>query len=141
LDAAAQQDEKAKRGRKFGHAKILKEFHRHRPPGLYIDARILHTALPKKVKKNIGLRTVIGRLAEKEYFPIKKKGKTDPTEVTKKKKLAFARRHQEKNFQQWQAYLQAAADLKDRPSVFMILVFSIFRFYVSVPLFGGSGHH
>ena len=124
LNATANQDTKAKRGRKVGDrattkqedARILKEFHRLRPPGRYIDARILHTALPKKVKEKVGLRTVIRRLAEKNYFPIKKKGKTDPTEVTKKKRLAFARTHQDKNFQQWQAYLQAVADLKDRPS-------------------------
>ena len=106
LNATANQDTKAKRGRKVGDrattkqedARILKEFHRLRPPGRYIDARILHTALPKKVKEKVGLRTVIRRLAEKNYFPIKKKGKTDPTEVTKKKRLAFARTHQDKNF-------------------------------------------
>ena len=140
LNATANQDTKAKRGRKVGDrattkqedARILKEFHRLRPPGRYIDARILHTALPKKIREKIGLRTILKRLAEKNYFPIKKKGKTDPTEVTKKKRLAFARTHQDKNFQQWQAYLQAVADLKDRPSEFKIMVF-VFHFLFSVP--------
>ena len=140
LNATANQDTKAKRGRRVGDrattkqedTRILKEFHRLRPPGRYIDARILHTALPKKVKEKVGLRTIIRRLAEKNYFPIKKKGKTDPTEVTKKKRLAFARTHQDKNFQQWQAHLQAVADLKDRPSKFKIM-FSDLHFLFSVP--------
>ena len=35
-------------------------------------------------------------------------------EKTKKKRLIFARKHQEKNSQKWQAYLQGVADLKDR---------------------------
>lgn len=141
LNATANQDTKAKRGRKVGDrattkqedTKILKEFHRLRPPGRYIDARILHTALPKKVKEKVGLRTVIRRLAEKNYFPIKKKGKTDPTEVTKKKRLVFAREHLDKNFQQWQAHLQAVADLKDRPSEFKIMFSDLLLFLLSVP--------
>jgi hypothetical protein len=98
LHIAADQDDKAKRRRKSGQrastkkedAKTLKEFHRLRPPGRYIDTRILHDALPEKVRKKFGQRTVIRRLADKGFLPCEKKKKTDPTEATKKRRLVSA---------------------------------------------------
>ena len=122
------------------NAKILKEFHRLRPPGRYIDTRILHDALPEKVRKKFGQRTVIRRLADKGLLPCEKKKKTDPTEATKKRRLVFAEKHQDKNFQQWQAHLQAVGDLKDRPSELMVLIFSIFNYHFPLSAFGGSRH-
>ena len=138
MNTAADQDEKAKRGSKLGQrattkkedAKILTEFYRLRPPGRYIDARILHDALPKKVRKKFGQRTVIRRLADKGFLPCEKKKKTDPTEATKKTRSVFAGKHQDKNLQQWQAHLQAVGDLKDRPSELIVfLLFSITTFH------------
>ena len=116
------EDAKQKRGRKFGQKittkqedkQILATFKRMRPPGQYVDSRIVHRALPKPVKKKISRRTVIRRLADKAFLPTRKKSKSDPDERIKKKRLVFARKHADKNFQQWQAYWQAVADLKDR---------------------------
>ena len=52
---------KLKRGRKKGDTKttkaedkqILEAFHKMRPPGYGVDSRDVHTALPKKLKKEV----------------------------------------------------------------------------------------
>ena len=64
---------KKKRGRKVGQRKttkkedrkIMKTFHKLRPPGHGIDSRTLRLGLPKKIKKKISRKTVGRRLAEK----------------------------------------------------------------------------
>ena len=63
------------RGRKKGQLATTKEdikvlmakFHKLRPKGHGIDANTLRRALPVNVKKKIGPRTVIRRLADKGY--------------------------------------------------------------------------
>ena len=50
----------------------------------------MHTALPGKVKKKIGRRTVIRRLADKGLRPEKKINKSDPGPSLAKKRTAFA---------------------------------------------------
>jgi len=114
-------NDKQKRGRRVGQrattkqedAKIIKKFHKLRPPGHYIDSRILHTGLPKQLKQKVGRRTLIRRINDKGLFFDEKNSKDEPTEVTRRKRLAFCRKHQDKNFQQWQAYCQGVADLSE----------------------------
>ena len=60
-------DEKGQRGRPKGCRKtttaedgvILKKFHKLRPPGVGIDSRTLHTALPVTLRKKVCRKTVI----------------------------------------------------------------------------------
>ena len=92
---------------------IMASFHKVRPAGHGVDARTVHKALPKKVKKKISKRTVIRRLAEKGYTPKKKLNKFAPNEALKRKRLAFCRKHADKTANQWKGFLQGAADLKD----------------------------
>jgi len=64
---------KNKRGRKLGQRdttkaedrKIMQTFHKLRPPGHYINSRILKRGLPKKISKKAGRKTLLRRLAEK----------------------------------------------------------------------------
>ena len=134
------QDKKAKRGRKLGQrvttkkedAKILTTFKKLRPPGHYVDSRLVLGALPNKVKTKFGRRTVIRRLAEKGYTPSRKLCKTDPTEKTKTKRASFGRKHQNKNFQQWQAQLQGVGDLKDLTTYLPTFCCLYFHFLFSV---------
>ena len=66
---------KGKRGRKKGQCKttkaedkkLLKTFHKVRPPGHGVDSRKVHRALPKKLQKKIGRKTVLRRLAKKGF--------------------------------------------------------------------------
>ena len=114
-------DAKQKRGRKVGQrattkqedAKIIKKFFKLRPPGHYIDSRILQKHLPKKLKQKVGRRTLIRRVNEKGLFFEEKNNKDEPDEVTRRKRVAFCRKHSDKNFQQWQSYCQGVADLKE----------------------------
>lgn len=56
---------------------IKKKFLQLRPPGHGIDSRELHKALPKKIKKKVGRKTVIRRLGEKGYTAQMKLKKDD----------------------------------------------------------------
>jgi hypothetical protein len=113
--------EKKKRGRKLGknkttkaeERKIIQVFHTLRPPGHGVDSRLVHTALPKKLKMKICRRTVIRRLAAKGYRPEKKLNKNDPGHKLKKTRCNFGRKHADKNAQRWKSYLQACGDFKD----------------------------
>lgn len=121
LAARCFKDEKQKRGRKVGQrattkqedAKIIKKFFKMRPPGHYIDSRVLHNALPKKLKSKVGRRTIIRRVNDKGLFFDEKASKDDPDEATRRKRLAFVRKHYNKNFQQWKSYCQGVADLSE----------------------------
>ena len=110
-----------KRGRKVGQrattkqedAKIIKKFFKLRPPGTYIDSRILHKHLPKQLKQKVGRKTLIRRCADKGLFFEEKNNKNDPDEETRKKRVSFCRKHQDKNCQAWQGYCQGVADLSE----------------------------
>ena len=114
-------NQKQKRGRKLGNNKttkaeekqLMQVFHRLRPPGHGVDSRVVHTALPKKLKRKITRRTVIRRLADKGYTPEKKLNKNDPGVKQKKKRCNFGKKHAGKDAQQWKAYLQACGDFKE----------------------------
>ena len=58
--------------------KILSVFKKLRPPGAGIDSRVIHQALPAKLKKKIVRKTIIRRLSEKGYNPERKIQKSDP---------------------------------------------------------------
>ena len=119
--ASTYTDEKGVRGRPVGtkvtskqeDKQLLDTFLKMRPPGHGVDSRVVHTALPKKIKKKIGRRTVIRRLAAKGFFPQRKLNKSDPGVKQKAKRAAFARKHKDKNFQRWQSHLQAVGGFKD----------------------------
>ena len=114
-------DEKEKVGRKEGWRKttkeedraIMKTFHENRPPGHGVVARKIHKNLPTKVRRKIGKKTVIRRLAEKGYAPKKKIQKTDLGPTTMKKRLDFASKHLGKTARAWAATLQGVADFKE----------------------------
>ena len=121
LAARTFKDDKQKRGRKLGKRattkeedkKILQKLKQLKPPGHYIDSRILHTALPKKLQEKIGKQTCINRLAEKGFNFEEKNNKDDPSAATRKKRVAFCKKHEDKTYQQWQTYCQGVADLSD----------------------------
>ena len=112
---------KQKRGRKVGQrattkeedAKLMQKSKQLRPPGHYINSGILHTGLPKKIQKKIGRRTCIRRVNEKGFFFDEKDNKYDPSEITRRKRVTFCRKHEDKTFQQWQSYCQGVADPSD----------------------------
>lgn len=114
-------NDKATRGRKVGWRKttkaedkvVIKSFHKLRPPGHGVDSRKVHTALPKKLRKKIGRRTVIRRLAEKRYTPKKKVQKSDPGPALAKRRVVFAEKFLSKSKEQWKEYLQAVGDIKE----------------------------
>ena len=92
---------------------LFKTFHKVRPPGCGVDSRSLHCALPKKVSKKIGRRTVIRRLAEKGFVPDRKMQKSDPGPALMKKRLAFVRKYKDRTAQQWKSKLQGVSDYKE----------------------------
>ena len=114
-------DTKDKTGRPEGCRKTTKKEERVivatlkkvRPPGHGVDARTIHKALPKKLRKKISKRTVIRRLADKGYKPSKKIRKTDPGQALGKRRLDFAKKHQGKSAAAWKAQLQGVADIKE----------------------------
>ena len=73
------------RGRKKGSRatsksedqEIKKKFLQLRPPGHGIDSRQLHKALPKKIQKKVGRKTLIRRLGEKGFTAQMKLKKND----------------------------------------------------------------
>ena len=113
-------DKMAKRGRKEGWRKTTKAddkvihttFLKKRPPGHGVDSRMIHQALPKKLSKKISRRTIIRRLAEKDYTAQKKVNKTDPGPALAKRRVAFAKKNQ-RTRAQWNQYLQAVGDVKE----------------------------
>ena len=113
-------EKKAKRGRKAGWRKtaksedkvILKTFLKKRPPGHGVDSRMIHQALPKKLSMKVCRRTIIRRLAEKDYTAQKKVNKTDPGPTLAKRRVAFAKKNQ-RTRAQWNQYLQAVGDVKE----------------------------
>ena len=114
-------DTKNKRGRKAGwrktkkaeDSKILKTFKKVRPDGHGVDARKVHSALPKKLRKKISRKTVVRRLAEKRYTPTKKASKSDPGPALARRRKDFAKMHKAKTPAQWKEFLQGIGDLKD----------------------------
>ena len=92
---------------------IMSTFRKVRPPGHGVDARMVHSALPKKLRKKVGRRTVIRRLSAKGYKPTKKMQKTDPGPALMKKRFDFAKAHQGKTESVWKAELQAVGDMKE----------------------------
>ena len=117
------EDQKGKRGRKRGQtattkqedAQIMKKFKMIRPAGHYVDAQMIHSALPVKLQKKVGKRTVSRRVNAKKYFYQEKRCKDDPSEQLKKRRVKFCQLHENKTGQHWEASLQAVADLSDPP--------------------------
>jgi hypothetical protein len=103
----------SKKTTKAEHKVIMSAFHKKRPPGYGVEAKDVHTALPKKLRKKISPRTVQRRLAEKGYTPQKKLVQDDPSTTSKKKRRTFGRQHLSKTRRQWQVALQAVGDMKD----------------------------
>ena len=118
LAARTYKDEKQKRGRKVGQRKttkqedkvIMQTFHKKRPKGYGVDSRVVRDALPGKLRRSVSRRLVIRRLAEKGYTPQKKTHKSDFDEKTKKRRLAWCKKHQSKSSTQWTNQLQAVGD-------------------------------
>ena len=108
---------------------LLQTFKTLRPPGHYIDARIVHTNLARSVKNKISKRTVTRRLKEYGFTPTGKVNKSDPGHKLAKKRCAFAKRYEHLTSEAWSEdfvrqprsnqpralseELQAVADLKD----------------------------
>ena len=92
---------------------ILKAFHKTRPPGHGVTSRKVRNALPAKLKRKIGRKTVIRRLAAKGYTPQKKRSKACQSEGNRRKRLAFSNAHKDKTAQMWKNTVQAVADFKD----------------------------
>ena len=93
--------------------KLMEIFHKVRPPGYGIDSRRVHKALPKKLQSKVGRRTVINRLAEKGYTATQKLHKSDFKEAQLKKRIAFAKKHEEMSAATWKSELQAVGDIKE----------------------------
>jgi hypothetical protein len=91
----------SKKTTKAEHKVIMSAFHKKRPPGYGVEAKDVHTALPKKLRKKISPRTVQRRLAEKGYTPQKKLVQDDPSTTSKKKRRTFGRQHLSKTRRQW----------------------------------------
>lgn len=113
-------DVKKKRGRKKGWRKttkaedqvIMEKFHKVRPPGHGVDSRKVRNALPVKLRTKIGRRTVIRRLAEKQYTPQKKVSKEDPGPVLARRRVIFSSDNK-KSASQWKQTLQGVGDVKE----------------------------
>jgi hypothetical protein len=112
---------KQTRGRKKGYRKttkaddrqILRTFKKLRPPGHYVDSKLVHRALPKKIKKTITKRTVRRRLKEKGYVPERKINKRDPGPALCKKRLAWCKKQEKMTSDEWESGLQGVGDFKD----------------------------
>ena len=119
--ASTFKDEKEKRGRKTGWRKttkdedkiIIQKFHHLRPPGHYVDSRMVKSALPKKVKEKVSRRTVIRRLADKGFHARKKLDKQDYGPKWRAARVKFARGHTGLSKEQWQTKLQAVGDITE----------------------------
>ena len=92
---------------------ILQTFKKLCPPGHGVDKRKIHKALPQKIKKKIGSRTVALRLGEKGIKARNKLSKSRVSNSLAKKRLAFCKSHEDKTVSDWKHTLQAVADLKE----------------------------
>ena len=114
-------EEKETRGSKEGwrttskaeDKQILKTFHKVRPPGHGATARKIQKALPVKIKKTIGKRTLQRRLAEKGFLPEKKLNKKDPGPQGRKRRLNWCKLYEGWTSRQWVAHVDAVADFKE----------------------------
>ena len=121
LAASTFLEEKGTRGRKTGwrkttkeeDKKLLKTFHFHRPPGHGIDSRVVHANLPAKIRKKIGRKTVIRRLAAKGFKPKRKIDKNDYGPQWRKKRWDFVRANKDKTAAQWTSAVDAVGDVKE----------------------------
>ncbi len=112
---------KGTRGRKEGWRKTSKQedrtmmaiFKKMRPDGCYVDSRIVHKALPKKIKKKILRRTVIRRLADKGFTPTVKVQKSDPGPALMKKREGWCKDREDMKARTWRAELQGVADITE----------------------------
>jgi len=67
LAATSYRDEKGQRGRPLGwrctskaeDKKILATMHKMRPPGHYVDSRIVKDSLPKQLQKKVSRKTIL----------------------------------------------------------------------------------
>ena len=113
--------EKKTRGRKTGWRKTTKAEDRKifatmkklRPPGHYVDSRIIHRRLPKKLRNNVTRRTIIRRLGEKGFIAKKKINRNDPGPAVRRKRLAVATKYIGKSADDWATELQAVGDWKE----------------------------
>ena len=92
---------------------ILKAFHKVRPPGAGVVARKVRAALPKKLQKKVGERTIIRRLAGFGFTPAKKLDRSTQAVKNAKVRTKFAKKHQDKTPLEWKRQLQAVADVKE----------------------------
>ena len=121
LAASSYLDDKGSRGRPMGSNKttkveeraILAKFKELRPPGAYIDSRILHGSLPRGIKRKISRKTVLRRLADKGFTPQKKLNKTDLGVKKTKKRLAWCTKFKDRLPMQWKAELQGCGDFTE----------------------------
>lgn len=112
---------KGKRGRKVGwnkttkkdNRKIFKTFKRLRPPGHYVDSRIVHQGLPRRIKQAICRRTIRRRLAKKGFHPKKKIAKTDPGPALANRRVLWAKKFEDWTPANWKANLQGVGDFKE----------------------------
>ena len=113
--------EKAAVGRKLGwrkttkaeDKKLMKTFHKVRPPGHGVTVRRVHSALPVKIKKKICKRTVIRRLAEKGLIPRMKLHKQDFSVTQRRKRVLFGNAHLDWTTAKWKSECQGCADMKE----------------------------
>ena len=92
---------------------IMSKFKQLRPPGAYIDSRILHKNLPKTIRDKIGRRTVLHRLAAKGYKTQPKLSKTDLGPKQSAKRKAWCNKFKSRTPAQWKAKLQGVGDIKE----------------------------
>ena len=92
---------------------IMTKFHKIRPPGHYVDSRKLRKALPSQLRKKIGRRTIIRRLAEKKLTPQMKVNKQDPGPKLAMRRMTFVQRHAKRTGERWKGYLQGVGDVKE----------------------------
>ena len=84
-----------------------------RPPGHYVDSRIVRQNLPKKLAMKVGRKTIIRRVAKRGFTAQKKLSKTDYDERQCKKRIAWSRKYQGKTAADIKARILAVGDLKE----------------------------
>ena len=112
--------EKGQDGRKKGSRNttkaedrtIMSTFKKIRPPGAYVDSRMLHENLPQEIQNKIGRKTVLSRLAEKGYRMQDKLGKTDLGDKDCKRRLEWCRKYKNRLPMTWKKELQGVGDIK-----------------------------
>lgn len=113
-------EEKEQRGRPTGTRNttkaedrvIMQKFRELRPPGAYIDSRILHDNLPRKIARKITRRTVLSRLEDMGYTPQTKLGKTDLGPKQCAARWKWCKKFEGRAPAQWKTKLQACGDIK-----------------------------